>query len=139
MLNRTNRMLSANLNRLNLGTRSLAQMANLNMDPEALRTRHTHPVVPVRVGIIPDIRYPKSKGSARTGVPGSPSATGSSFGSSPLRPWFGFVVEDLPTWQLPAQGQACRDGRERRLPLSERSSARACHAAASALTAAREG
>jgi len=46
MLNRTNRTLSANLNRLNLGTRSLAATANVNFgDLQTLRTRHAHRVV----------------------------------------------------------------------------------------------
>src|SRR5215208_6003695 len=46
MLNRTNRTLSANLNRLNLGTRSLAATANVNTgDLQTLRIRHAHRVV----------------------------------------------------------------------------------------------
>ena len=46
MLNRTNRTLSANLNGLNLGTRSLAVSANINTgDLQTLRTRHEHHVV----------------------------------------------------------------------------------------------
>jgi len=46
MLNRTNRTLSANLNRLNLGTRSLAATANVNRgDLQTQRTRHAHRVV----------------------------------------------------------------------------------------------
>src|SRR4051812_11124339 len=46
MLNRTNRTLSANLNRLNLGTRSLAATANVNKgDLQTLRIRHDHRVV----------------------------------------------------------------------------------------------
>ncbi len=45
MLNRTNRTLSANLNRLNLGTRSLANLAGVNTGDKTLRTRHVHRVV----------------------------------------------------------------------------------------------
>ncbi|WP_422929513.1 hypothetical protein [Singulisphaera sp. PoT] len=45
MLNRTNRTLSANLNGLNLGTRSLATLAGLNNGASTLRTRHVHRVV----------------------------------------------------------------------------------------------
>jgi len=46
MLYRTNRTLSANLNRLNLGTRSLAATANVNTgDLQTLRIRHAHHVV----------------------------------------------------------------------------------------------
>ncbi len=54
MLNRTNRTLSANLNRLNLGTRSLAVYAGANNNGElTLRFIHAHPlvVVDVRVGV----------------------------------------------------------------------------------------
>ena len=40
MLNRTNRTLSANLNRLNLGTRSLAATANVNKGD--LQTQRSH-------------------------------------------------------------------------------------------------
>jgi len=42
MLNRTNRTLSANLNRLNLGTRSLAIVAGVNNGDQTLRIRHVH-------------------------------------------------------------------------------------------------
>src|SRR5215217_8009287 len=46
MLNRTNRTLSANLNRLNLGTRSLAAPANVNTgDLQTLRIGHARHVV----------------------------------------------------------------------------------------------
>jgi len=43
MLNRTNRTLSANSNRLNLGTRSLAPVAGLDTVTQTLRVRHAHP------------------------------------------------------------------------------------------------
>ena len=42
MLNRTNRTLSANLNRLNLGTRSLVLVTSLNNGNATLRVRHAH-------------------------------------------------------------------------------------------------
>ena len=45
MLNRTNRTLSAHLNRLNLGTRSLALKSGVNIDGQTLRSRHAHCVV----------------------------------------------------------------------------------------------
>jgi len=45
MLNRTNRTPSANLNRLNLGTRSLAASAGVINGEQALRIRHAHRVV----------------------------------------------------------------------------------------------
>ena len=51
MLNRTNRTLSANLNRLNLGTRSLASQASLVNGAKSLPTRHAFPVV-MRAGMV---------------------------------------------------------------------------------------
>ena len=49
MLNRTNRTLSANTNRLNLGTRKLDQNASANIGTLTLRTAHVdHDVVSVR-------------------------------------------------------------------------------------------
>ncbi len=57
MSNRINRTLSANLNRLNLGSRSLASVNDANNDKATLRSRHdvhpVYPVVPVRVGFTP--------------------------------------------------------------------------------------
>jgi hypothetical protein len=44
MLNRTNRTLSANSNRLNLGTRSLANVASVNSMGQVLRIRYLHPL-----------------------------------------------------------------------------------------------
>jgi len=60
MLNRTNRTLSANSNRLNLGTRSLAQTMGADMSQNHLRIRHAHPftrMVTVRTGFVPGIGY----------------------------------------------------------------------------------
>src|SRR4051794_302211 len=45
MLNRTNRTLSAHLNRLNLGTRSLVLQSGVNIDGQTLRSRHAHCIV----------------------------------------------------------------------------------------------
>jgi hypothetical protein len=52
MLNRTNRTLSANPNRLDLGTRKLDQNASANIGNLTLRTAHTLPVVTVRTGVV---------------------------------------------------------------------------------------
>ncbi|MBX6314930.1 MAG: hypothetical protein IRY99_18735, partial [Isosphaeraceae bacterium] len=57
MLNRTNRMLSAPWNRLNLGTRSLAALAGVNTGAQTLRVRHDLPIlridaIPMRVGVL---------------------------------------------------------------------------------------
>ncbi len=52
MLNRTNRTLSANTNRLNLGTRKLDQNASDNNGTLTLRTAHLFPVAAVRAGVV---------------------------------------------------------------------------------------
>lgn len=71
MLNRNNRTLSANLNRLNLGTRSLAAQASANFGGQTLRIRHAHSVV-MRDGMLGDPHDPMLVGSWRiTGIPGS--------------------------------------------------------------------
>jgi hypothetical protein len=51
MLNRTNRTLSANLNRLNLGTRSLVLATGEVNGKSALRVRHAHGI-PMRDGML---------------------------------------------------------------------------------------
>jgi len=77
-LNRTNRTLSAHLNRLNLGTRSLASLASLINDGiQTLHTRHAF-AVPVRAG---SARVPVSRLiMARYPVPSIP-------GSPSVSPW----------------------------------------------------
>jgi hypothetical protein len=75
MLNRTNRTLSAHLNRLNLGTRSLASQASVNNGDSTLHTRLVHPVA-VRAGVVGVPVYPIFMG--RIGIPsipGSPSVS----------------------------------------------------------------
>jgi hypothetical protein len=78
MLNRTNRTLSANLNRLNLGTRSLAFVACNNIGAKTLLVRHDQEVV-MRAGMVGycDPRIPDSH-------PDYPSIPGSSFVPSRL-------------------------------------------------------
>lgn len=75
MLNRTNRMLSANLNRLNLGTRSLALTGEIN-GKNSLRVRHAHRLHAMRAGVFrdsdPSIRSSWSR-IEMTSIPGSPS------------------------------------------------------------------
>jgi hypothetical protein len=61
MLNRTNRTLSANTNRLNLGTRKLDLNASANNGSLTLRTAHLFPTVVVRTGFG---EYPGIKGEA---------------------------------------------------------------------------
>jgi hypothetical protein len=97
MLNRTNRTLSANLNRLNLGTRSLVLTASGNNGKSTLRARHAHGFTP-RVGMSP---------SSDPSVMDHPPLIGIGIRSidipslSPFGPWpvVGRVVE--PWWVVP--------------------------------------
>jgi len=77
MLNRTNRTLSANTHRLNLGTRSLALVKGANMDLQTLRTRPAHPQAAAQhaqAGKPPSIKYPSIiRGSFVFVFPGSSS------------------------------------------------------------------
>jgi hypothetical protein len=77
MLNRTNRTLSANLNGLNLGTRSAA-LVGANMDKNTLRIRHAHPdqgVVAVRDPMMMSVRQPMIMGYLPSQISGSSSIT----------------------------------------------------------------
>ena len=75
MLNRTNRTLSANLNRLNLGTRSLASQASFNSGASTLHTRLVHSVA-VRAGVVGVPVYPMIMGTdGLPAFPGSPSVS----------------------------------------------------------------
>ncbi len=112
MLNRTNRTLSANSNRLNLGTRSLALVASVNMG-QVLRIRYLHPEQ--------DADTKRAGMSLRTdamihtwipgpGIPGSPPSATSGLSLSPgLRPWLvgrRRVVSPVPMKANPVQMQA---------------------------------
>jgi hypothetical protein len=86
MLNRTNRTLSANLNRLNLGTRSLASLASFDNGDQTLHTRHAHPVV-MRVGMVGYLVSPIPIGSyAIPPIPGSPSVSSWLIASPAIHP-----------------------------------------------------
>lgn len=77
MLNRTNRTLSATLNRLNLGTRSLALVAGVN-NGITLRIRHGHPFMDLqRVGTWDDrdIAMYWAMASISPSIPSSPCAS----------------------------------------------------------------
>jgi hypothetical protein len=79
MLNRTNRMLSANLNRLNLGTGSLAsrEQVRFNHGTQTQHVRHAYPVV-MRAGTVGDPVDPRSLaiwGCVVPSIPGSPSVS----------------------------------------------------------------
>src|SRR4051794_28801664 len=101
MLNRTNRMLSANRNRLNLGTRSSPRVRGGNRGHKPLRTRHAHPfevVEPVRAGTGPAIRYPSPVlGAPRPIVPDSPPAPACSLRSCAAPPWYGLLAQAQST------------------------------------------
>jgi hypothetical protein len=90
MLNRTNRTLSANTNRLNLGTRKLDQNASANNGSLTLRTSPTLPVVSVRTGVEP---YPVF-------IFEGPSIKG----PKPMKPMMGLMSGSSSESSRPAQG-----------------------------------
>ena len=99
MLNRTNRTLSANTNRLNLGTRSFAQALGLNIGKQTLRLRHAHPQAwmdAVRAGVDVDVDVPITWGYPRPSIPGSPSRTSLSIESCEERAGVMVVSEASP-------------------------------------------
>jgi hypothetical protein len=104
MLNRTNRTLSAHLNRLNLGTRSLAIVAGLNDGAQTLHTRHAYPVV-MRAGMVGVPVDPKDIG--RIGIPSIP-------GSPPVSPWLIVSSAIHPRVDFAAFAFAFSDGRPAR-------------------------
>jgi hypothetical protein len=125
MLNRTNRTLSANLNRLNLGTRSLAVTANINTgDLQTLRVRHVHRVV-MRDGM--SGYRPSSMITSRGPspvIPGSLPVPAWLIPSVPVRPWGElaaemFTVTDRPCRQGDLQALSSALGRD--LDQQERS------------------
>ncbi len=109
MLNRLNRTLSANLNGLNLGTRSFAALANLNNGTPTLRLRHAHPqrvVSHVRDGSIGDpdasrISIPRDPMSM---PPCSPSGSWWFLGSHQARARVEVVTETPPAVPLELPG-----------------------------------
>jgi len=96
MLNRTNRTLSAHLNRLNLGTRSLALKSGVNIDGQTLRSRHAYRVV-MRDGLREQALDPVSAAimgtAVSTRIPGLPVVPSWLIASPVVRPRFGL---DLP-------------------------------------------
>jgi hypothetical protein len=123
MLNRTNRTLSANLNRLNLGTRSLAVTANINTgDLQTLRTRHVHRVV-MRDGMH---GYRPSPISISRGaipvIPGSLPVPSWLIESRSVRPWGELAAEMFTVSDRPCrQGESQAFSLERVLDQPERS------------------
>jgi len=99
MLNRTNRTLSANTNRLNLGTRKLDQNASANIGTLTLRTAQVdhvdHDVVSVRAV---HLAYPGF-------MFGGPSIAG----PKPLKPAMSEMAGSSPESSWPSQGQPSRD------------------------------
>jgi hypothetical protein len=83
MLNRTNRTLSANLNRLNLGTRSLVLTTGVNNGDSTLRVRHAHAhVYAMRDGMFRS-SYPSILDPSWVSIPPTIPC------SSPVSPWPG--------------------------------------------------
>lgn len=100
MLNRMNRTLSANPNRLNLGTRPLAPIQGGNMGPKSLRIRHAHPfaaVEPVRAGTAPAFRYPSPLGASLPSFPDSPQASARSVRRRAAQSWCEPFAPSQPT------------------------------------------
>jgi hypothetical protein len=94
MLNRTNRTLSANLNRLNLGTRSLVLNTSGTNGKSILRVRHAHGFAMrdgMHLELDPSIRF-----LSRSELPGIPC-------SFPAFPWRG-VSAPLPAVVRPVDG-----------------------------------
>ena len=105
MLNRTNRTLSAHLNRLNLGTRSLALKSGVNIDGQTLRSRHAHCVV-MRDGMREHALDPVSEtitGSVvSTRIPGLPIVPSWLIASPVVRAKVGLDVPvTLDAWPVP--------------------------------------
>jgi hypothetical protein len=114
MLNRTNRTLSAHLNRLNLGTRSLASRASLNNGAQTLHTRHVFPVV-MRDGIVGAPVYPIPVGRIGTpSIPGSTSVSSWLIASCAIHPRVDFAasVPSAVDWQLQPLDLPCHRGAE---------------------------
>ncbi|MHC5538977.1 hypothetical protein ACYOEI_12220 [Singulisphaera rosea] len=105
MLNRTNRTLSANLNRLNLGTRSFAIAANVNNGDQTLRLRHDDHRVVLRDGMP---GYPTTPISIRSGgIPAIPSSSPSTSSRQVLRREVGRPRVELAVVSFPERGSAC--------------------------------
>ena len=120
-MNRTNRMLSANSNRLNLGTRSLAlTMGGNNMGQDSLHVRPAHPsrMDAQRVGIVPGIGYPIPGVFLVPMIPGSSSVSFGLVQSSGIKPRVEAVVEAPPAvGPVVEDDRACLAGRARGLAL----------------------
>jgi hypothetical protein len=111
MLNRTNRTLSANTNRLNLGTRQLANGASDNNGSLTLRTAHAFPVVAMRAGVVEYPGIPMEGPPIMAGLKSAKPATFAMTGSSPesSRPAQGFWAWDQG--QTASSSQPARLGR----------------------------
>jgi hypothetical protein len=125
MLNRTNRTLSAHLNRLNLGTRSLAPVARFNSSASTLHTRHVHPVVQ-RAGVVQVPVYPIPIGIIGIlSIPGSPAVSPWLIASCAIRPRIDSDADRCSPGQWPAnmfgppRARGAERGAEatRRLPM----------------------
>jgi hypothetical protein len=98
MLNRTNRTESANSNRLNLGTRSLALKTGANMGLICQRIRHAHParMVPVHSGLAASGRYRATSDMATPAMPDSSLVSPRLFTSCGIRPRVAVRAEAVP-------------------------------------------
>jgi len=106
MLNRTNRTLSALLNRLNLGTRSLAYFASVINDEQTLRIGHAHRVV-MRDGMPGD--QPSSPSGPTGEIPGildSPAVSPRLIVSLVIPPRVALVEVPQPADRLCRRGES---------------------------------
>jgi hypothetical protein len=120
MLNRTNRMLTANLNRLNLGTRSLAsrEQVRFNDGTQTRHTRHASAVV-MRAGRVVDPVDPMSipiGSCVILSFPGSPSVSPWLIASYAIQPRVAhtlFTTDSLPgNWPVSRFDQPCFQAEE---------------------------
>ncbi len=114
MLNRTNRTLSAHLNRLNLGTRSLASQASFINGNSTLHTRLVHPVA-VRAGVVRVPVYPMIMGTIGIpAIPGSPSVSPWLIASCAIHPRVdsGSDRPSSAAWQVNVVDEPCLRGME---------------------------
>jgi hypothetical protein len=107
MLNRTNRTLSANLNRLNLGTRSLAFVANVNNGAKTLATSHTHRGV-MRDGMNGYRSSIPISGDAIPSIPDPRSVSPRPVSGRTVRPRVELAVEMFPATDRTRRGEVFR-------------------------------
>jgi hypothetical protein len=114
MLNRTNRTLSANSNRLNLGTRSLAQTVSFINVAQAQTIRHDHlgkRTEPMRIRMGDPMDISLVRYLSGPSLPSSPLSFGWSTSDLSKRVWSVVVAEAPPVVQeVVPHGHPCPAG-----------------------------